>query len=293
MIRISPISQADLAEFLPLTYPRYRDLLVQPQPQIVAIGAYNLQQQAIGLALANHQQRSADVLSLFVAPAYRRQGIGRQLLSALETNLSQQACAQVHLIYSQTDQPAPILGLLNQQQWPAPEARMLIFKLDVVRMAQAGWVQRKYRLPKDSSIVAWQDADQAGLNWLANQQTANWFPPGLSPFQLEQPFDPAHSFVFCQEQQILGWVMTHLIDAQTRVYTQFYVHPDLRQTGIALALLTTALRQQATRAEQWGIAAIRHDSAMMRNFLDRHFADYLVSLRSTWGTSKLLAPAAD
>ncbi|ABX04510.1 MAG TPA: N-acetyltransferase [Herpetosiphon sp.] len=293
MVNICPIPQNDLAAFLPLTYPRYRALLAEAEPQVVAIGAYDQQQQAIGLAVASQQQRSAEVLSLFVAPAYRRQGIGRQLLNALETNLRQQACDQLHLVYSQTDQPSPMLGLLNQEQWPTPEARMLIFKLDVLRMAQAAWVQRQYRLPKNSSIVAWQDADPVALTWLTTQQTARWFPPGLSPFELEQPFDPSHSLVFCQDQQILGWVMTHLIDPQTRVYTQFYVHPDLRQTGIALALLTTALRHQAAQAEQWGMAAIRHDSAMMRNFLDRHFSDYLVSLRSTWGASKILASTTD
>ncbi|MEO1127592.1 MAG: TIGR03032 family protein, partial [Cyanobacteria bacterium J06639_16] len=65
--------------------------------------------------------RTADLISLYVAPAYRQQGIATRLLAYLEQELQQQNCRQMNLTYTST--PLTAVGLeplLHKLDWQVP-----------------------------------------------------------------------------------------------------------------------------------------------------------------------------
>ncbi|MCP4359739.1 MAG: TIGR03032 family protein, partial [Chloroflexi bacterium] len=84
--------------------------------------------QTLGLILAaSHPDGdSAEVLSLFVAPEHRRQGLGLTLLTTLENILANKNCNRLNLVY-QTNWPdiAAIEGLLQKSGWSLPQTHML------------------------------------------------------------------------------------------------------------------------------------------------------------------------
>ena len=62
----------------------------------------------------------------FVAPDYRGQGIGKQLLDRMETELKNRGCSEIFLKYLDNPHQPILEKILKQQNWSAPEAKALI-----------------------------------------------------------------------------------------------------------------------------------------------------------------------
>lgn len=64
----------------------------------------------------------AEIISLLVLPAYRRQGIGTRLVAALEEELIKNGCTQIQISYRVTESNTFALELLLQKlAWTFPQ----------------------------------------------------------------------------------------------------------------------------------------------------------------------------
>ena len=107
-----------------LTYPslQQRWQTQPPQGELFGISA-SVEGSMVGFAVAERVSAEvAQVISLFVLPTHRRQGIGTRLLGHLEKALAQQNCQQLRFSYAVSElTPVALEPLLQRLQWPAPE----------------------------------------------------------------------------------------------------------------------------------------------------------------------------
>lgn len=280
--------------YQPFTFPLYRWRLQELKlaPSTVAIAASDAANQPIGLALAEIRPsgQSAEVLSIFVQPTHRQQGVGAALLERLTAELSLRGCSSAHLIYT-TGQPTTkaLERLLQKGNWTLPQPRMLVCRSSTEIIANAPWMQRQ-TLPSAYEIFPWQDITTAEC--LAIQQTqasSPWIPRDLYPFQPEKNLEPLNSLGLRYQGQVVGWMITHRLAPDTIRYSYGFIRQDLQKMGRLISLIANAIQFQID-AENIpnGIWVVSCSRAPMLQFVRKHMTPYLTSIEETRGCFKSL-----
>src|SRR4051812_29987795 len=87
------------------TFPR----VATPRGRLEACDTAGEAAAGLGVVKAGKEGGAGEVLSLFVAPAYWRRGIGTRLLAALEAELAGRGCTSATLAYSTVGKNVPAL----------------------------------------------------------------------------------------------------------------------------------------------------------------------------------------
>jgi GNAT superfamily N-acetyltransferase len=275
-----------------LTYPIYRPRLptVSSDGNTVAIGA-SVSGKPIGLAIAEIQEnQSAKVLSLFVMPSHRHQGIGKALLTRLEEELYLKKCTSVKFVYT-TGQPttSTVEHLLDKCGWSPPQSRRVICKASTHEMSNAPWIRRRWQLPASYSIFPWVEITPEERVVIQEQKTESWIHPDLIPFKYEESLEPINSLGLRYQGQIVGWLITHRTAPDTIRYSCGYMQPRLQNLGRFTFLIIRAIQLQAEVNIPFGIWTTHLEHTSMVNFAKKHMKPYLIYLKETKGSSKLLS----
>ena len=280
--------------YRPFTFPLYRSRLqgLKLAASTVAIAAADANQ-PIGLALAEiRPDGQAEVLSIFVKPTHRQQGVGTALLAHLSAELKLRGCANAHLVYTTGQPTTPALErLLQNSNWTAPHPRMLVCKSNLDRIVQAPWMQRS-TLPSAYQICRWAEVTPAErLDIQQRQETCPWIPPDLVPFQYEQELEPLNSLGLRYQGQVVGWVITHRLAADTIRYTCSFVREDLQKMGRIIPLYVNAIQTQNQANIAKGIWTVPFCHASMIQFVKKRMSPYLNALEETRSSFRLLETA--
>ena len=95
MYDLETLDQSRIGDFATLICPEGRAQLEQLPPQTAVVGVLaRLRDQAVGLALSGVYPRSGSawVISLYVDPASRNQGLGTALLGKSEEEVKKREC---------------------------------------------------------------------------------------------------------------------------------------------------------------------------------------------------------
>jgi GNAT superfamily N-acetyltransferase len=249
------------------------------------------QRQMIGLALAEMRpdRASAEVLSLFVVPQCRGQGIGTTLLRHLAKALAGQGCDYIDFVY-QTDwsSVAAIERLLVSSGWATPQTRMVLGKSTIDRMATIPWLSQ-ISLPEAFAIFPWSelsDVEQQAIQ--TRQATEHWYPPVLTPFQEEQRLEPLNSLGLRYQRQVVGWMITHRVDEQTIQYTSLFVQKDLQGPARSVRLAGEAIRRQIASGVPRAMFQMDVDNAPMLRFAQHHLRPYLAVMTESRASRRFL-----
>lgn len=285
--------------YQPFTFPLYRSRLqgLKLAPTTVAIAATDADNQAIGLALAEIRPdgRSAEVLSIFVKPTHRQQRVGTELLGHLTAELSLRGCATAHVVYTTGQPTTPALErLLRKDNWTSPQARMIVGRSTTDVMADAPWMQRQ-TLPAAYQIFPWQEITAAESVAIQQSQASNpWIPRDLYPFQPEENLEPLNSLGLRYQGQVVGWMITHRLAADTIRYSYGFIRQDLQKMGRLISLIANAIQLQINAQNiPNGIWVVSCDRAPMMQFVRKHMAPYLTAIEETRGCFKSLIQDAD
>jgi len=275
------------------TFPLYRSHLQQlsPQGSVVAIGALENERSPIGLALAEIEadRKSATMLSIFVHRNYRNRGIGTALLQRLEVELAKRGCTKVQLNYTTSHSLAFALERLIQKcNWQTPIPRQLVCKCDH-RNLDAPWLDRDYRLPSSFTLFPWQEITTRERNLLhRQQQTEQWIPPGLVPFQHETNLD-FNSFGLRYQNEVVGWILTHRLTPDTIRYTCAYIRPELQKLARIIYLYQKSIKLHMTRPDiPHAIWTVPFRFKSHVGFILKRFGDYMDSIEESRESSKSL-----
>ena len=272
------LTPANLAPYASLTYPSLA-------PGSAALG--RISGELLGLcaladgamvALALAERRSeggAGLISLMVAPSWRRRGIGTGLLLRLQQFLASEGIAPLEVRYlANTLTTAALESILARLGWQAPRIGRLLLKGEGSRLAAADWGDR-HPLRPPYSLVAWgqlSDRQRRAAADLGVQVLG----PGPDPEEL-QP-DHQLSLALLHHREPVGWLLVRRTGPDSVRYVSFFVAPAHRGRGRALALLHGGFRRQHAAAIPLARAAIPPGHGAIERLLRRHLGVHLQAI---------------
>jgi uncharacterized protein (TIGR03032 family) len=270
------LNPESLAPYDEITFPSLQKRwLTKPlKGELVGVSA-SIDGDMVGLIIAELMaDMSAELLSLFVLPAYRCQGIGKNLMYRLQQHLKEQQCHQVQVNYMATT--STTMGLepiLSQLGWNNPESNFVLAKMTTASISLAPWLNQPPLSP-EFTVFPWTeltDKDRQNLQLLD-------FPPELSPFGDEQRLEPLNSIGLRYQDRLIGWLVTHRVAPDTIRYSTLFVAQEFRYPARGIFLIATALKLQIASPIKNYTYAVASENTKMLKFLRRHLQSYLTGM---------------
>lgn len=296
------LEQSNVARYEELTYPAFRPHLrkVTPNSSKVAIGV-ELESEPIGLIFAEYSTTTAtppktfgQILSFFVVPEYRRQGIGTALLQKMSAELKHRGYEEISLKYLDNPYQVALEKILKGQNWLAPEATALICYGTTAKIKNARIIKYLDRLsptlPDDYTIFPWHTLTESDRDYIKGVMETHPLTRKFSPFTEEKKIEPLNSLGLRYRDKVVGWMINHRTAPHTIRYTQMYVHPDYKPLSQSILFLGKAIKLQCEAVPEVPNATFRveTDNTPMVNFVNRRLAPHLENIRHVWRVSKYL-----
>ncbi|WP_309232639.1 TIGR03032 family protein [Cylindrospermum sp. FACHB-282] len=276
--RVYHLNSSNALDYNHLTYPslQKRWQTQPPQGELTGLSA-SLDGAIVGFAISERlNPQQAEIISLFVLPEYRHQGIGTRLVAYLERELAQQGCVEIILSYStSTLTNVALEPLLQKLHWQPPQINLVLGKTATEKIAQAPWLN-KYPLPPTFEVFPWLDA---GLS----------LPPNVEAHRLE----PLNSLGLRYRGEVIGWVLTHRVAPDTIRYTTFSIAEAFEKRGRGVSLLAEAIHRQVNSGVPYLTGSVSYRHPRLLQFVERHLTPYLTGVGEVRQTSKLINPTLE
>lgn len=292
ILKFHLLDKQTIQSYQHLTYPFWRDRLQQPefQQSMVAIGvSHNAQPIGLAIAIIVPKTDQGQILSLFVKPEYRQQGIGGNLLQYLSQRLETLGCRKVEINYTtKSNTTFALESLLRRQNWSTPESKTFMCYTTTELIKKAPWLDSSFLPPAFQIFPLAELTKQEYQNIQQRQDFSSWYPEVLSPFSGEMPIEPFNSLGLRYLGEVVGWMATHRIAPDTIRYTSLFVRKDLQKMGRAIPLLVKAIKLQVNSEILNGTFAVNVDNISMMRFVRRRLQPFLSQVRESKISHKLL-----
>lgn len=205
--------------------------------------------QDVGFILASVEDatRSSDIEAMAVVEAYQQRGIAGQLLQALEKALIERQCLVVTKLYEASKSTTPALeAAVASRGWKAPQRFLRRYHFHVPTFAPT-WFQVTYPLPSGFEIIPWTHVTEQERKHIHHQYKQGTFPAIVYPLGYDvELIEPMNSLALRHRRELIGWMVTHRVDANTIRYAYFYVEDSVRHQGVSVRMLIDAIRLQQT-----------------------------------------------
>ena len=274
--RVFQLTEATLAPYADLTYPSlapgstaWRKI----KGELLGISA-SQNGNLVGLALAEcRADRTARLVSIFISPPLRRQGIGTGLLVHLSTLLQKQGLTSISVHYQAPHhQPSPLDRILPRLGWSIPLQTFLLLKGEAEQLASINWLER-FPLPEAYQLVPWR------ADFAANAEKLQVEDDLIRAIQSSQ-LEAQASTALIHHDTLVGWVLVDRTSANATRISSLFVEKGHRARGQGLSLLTTAFRKQHAAGIPIARAAVAPHSQAMLRLVNRHLGRHLKSITS-------------
>jgi GNAT superfamily N-acetyltransferase len=245
-IRLEAIDPADLSALRHLTFPAVVKIAQQRYRSTARAVVVQTDDEAAGLAISvPGPDGQFELLSLYVAPFFRRLGLGASLLQAVEAGFRADGYRLgVHFL----SVPANDQGnarFFMARGWSRPIPSRLICRSTVPLALETPWLVEA-RLPERYRIVDWQSL-RATQRAPLETACGHWINDDVNPFLYEADCDPSTSVALVEADSgaARGWVLTHRLDERTLRWTCSFLQPDLQRSAIMRSLWRDVVRRQA------------------------------------------------
>ncbi len=282
--KLSNSKEAD--PFRSLTFPAYRNFLEfnALDGEILAIGAIK-DDTPCGLILLkiNSVLRKAELLSIFITPRFRKQGIALLLMQKILAECKILNLQKIFATYMNNQITIKDMeGLLKKTGWSPPLVRMLVVHCTLESIHKAPWLNRFFP-PKGYQVVSWASvtkSERAAL--IASNIQTPWIQSDLVPFDYEKNYDQATSVALKVNGAILGWCLTHAV-AGTLRFTCSFVRNDLQRLGRIILLYDEAVARMSKAGYTVGMWTIPVTNKRMIEFARKHMQPYSIIFAETRG----------
>lgn len=268
-----------------------RQALMQPLNEPLVAVVAQVGDEVVGLALAELRPggASAELRSLVVSPAHRRRGVATALVAHVERALQAAGCRAVDWVYRMAWADAPAVErLLAARDWLPPQTRMYHFRTDCEHMLAVPWPPYPPLQPP-YAVVAWGDLPDAARREIQTRQAqAPWYPPVLSPFQLEARVEREISVALTHAGTVVGWMMLHRLLPDTLQYTSLFVAAEHQKHAGAIHLVREASLRQLASGVPHGIYQVQADNLLMLRYVEEWLSPYLVARTESRASRKRL-----
>lgn len=294
-------------ELRAMTFPAYRHLLdLVPARRLPAeAGRAPIQpialaamegDEPVGLVLAELPlggNGEPEVLSLYVSPPRRGQGVATALLEACEREVARRDHASLGVVYTVGAAGTPAVErILARLGWPPPVQRTLSVRFTVEQARNFPWLNR-YPLREGAEIFPWRELKADERKRLVDSQAERgWIAENLVPWRYdEEAFEPVTSLGMRLDGEVVGWVINHATGPRTLRFTCAYIRKDLGRRGRLMPLVSESInRIERTPFTQCTfVVPLKH--ATMVAFAKRWIEPWAGLVTETRGSSKrLVAP---
>ena len=280
------------AQYRSMTFPAFQGLLNFNSADVAPLAVGTLQNEApAGLALlvTSPNTGEAELLSIFVAPRLRRNGIALELMQRTLAYCKTQNIQKISASYmSGQDSTQTLENIFNKTGWTAPQTRMLVVRCSLDSIKSAPWLNR-YALPKGYEVLPWAQVTTAEREALrVSNLEKPWIAPDLVPFDFEENYEPVTSVALKVNGAIVGWCLTHAVEGMLR-FTCAFVRKDLQRLGRLLLLWDEVVARMPHAGCTVGMWTIRLSSKSMVDFARKHMQPYSIYFGETRGVTIQMA----
>ena len=282
--RVFQLTEATLAPYATLTFPSLAPDSATWQKltgELLGISASH-NGTLVGLALAERKSDgTAQLISLFVSPHQRRQGIATRLIAHLSTFLHEQKLTTLSVNYQAPHhQPGPMDRLLARLGWSTPQQIFLLLKGEAKQLASIAWPER-FPLSEGYQLMPWRtDYADVALQLLAGNERTEVFQSS----QLE----PQISLALLHHNTLVGWVLVDRTSTNATRFSSVFVDKGHRARGQGLTLLVHAFRKQQAAGIPIARAAVAPHSQAMLRLVDRHLGQHLKTITAARSSQRNL-----
>jgi GNAT superfamily N-acetyltransferase len=279
-VRLEAVAPPALAGLRHLTFPAVLKTVLESHADTVHALAVRTADETAALAVAVPGPAGEfELMSLYVAPLFRRLGFGSSLLRAVEDHFRTLGYRLgVHFITLPEGETGPAHFYLAGG-WSRPWLNSLICRSTTGNALRTPWLveaklEPRYRVVDWSSLGP---AERAPLQ----AAVGDWITDDISPFVAEADCDRATSvaLVDAEEGAVRGWTITHRLDDTTLRWTSSFLHPGLQASTMIRGLwLEVARRQQQRTAFTDFIFSTAIDRPHMARFALRRMRPWLTEL---------------
>ncbi|HHP7231639.1 MAG TPA: GNAT family N-acetyltransferase [Xenococcaceae cyanobacterium] len=283
------LTTANTVEFDPLTFPsiKKRWQATKQRGYLGGVAAF-LNEEMVGLVLVELLPKTAEIISFFVTPQYRHQGIGCQLFSHLEKALIKLKCPRIQLKYRVSELTEKALeSIFKKQNWETPRIDFLITKTTIEALSQAPWVY-KYPLPKKFTVFPWVELTNTEKASILKRKA---YPDTLNPFIEDPRLEPLNSLGLHYQGEVIGWTINHRIDSETIRYSVMFVEEKFQRMGRGFSLLTEAVKRQIDSGIPYATAAVASKNTSMLHCVERYHKPYAMFISESRYNYKILGVA--
>lgn len=265
-----------------------------PLGEILGLAAVE-NEEMVGLLMAELRKNpendilTACILSLFVHPENRQQGIATGLVKRLETHAKEVGCSKIEISYQSSELTKIALEpLLQKLQWQTPKLSLILARFDTEHITQAPWVHH-YRLPKGFAIFPWAQLTETQERRIQQRQKEKvWYPESLSPFLEPSKLEPLNSLGLTYQGEVVGWMSNHRVAPDTIRYTTMFVEKKLQKRGLGAILIAESFMLQIASDIPYYTFAVGESNQPMLQFVERRFRAYLTSFEEAYYSEKVL-----
>lgn len=263
-LELLPLGPGDGGRLGTMTFPSYRHLLtLAPQvrhPELGEVrrvhpfgfGAWR-DGQAMGLALAEgpaagESARQGQLLSVYVRPEDRRQGVAAALVRAVETAAQQRGLRELTAVYT-TGKPGVewMERTFSRLGWDRPEPASLVVRFSPKAGLEAPvFGPALPRFQQGLEIFPWAELTLEEEDEMRRSNGERcWIEPALEPWQFDRSqLDPS-SIGARHQGLVVGWVLNHRILPGAVRFSASFMRADLSRQGKIVALYHASLEQLA------------------------------------------------
>uniref|UniRef100_A0A0C1R732 N-acetyltransferase domain-containing protein n=1 Tax=Tolypothrix bouteillei VB521301 TaxID=1479485 RepID=A0A0C1R732_9CYAN len=276
----------NIVEFEPLSFPsiKKRWQSTRVRGHLAGVAAF-LNAKMVGLIIVELLPNAVEIISFFVIPECRYQGIGNQLLKHVEQALIKLKAPQIQVKYRVTELTTSALeSILKKQEWQPPQTDFILFKSNRDNILQAPWLNQ-YSLPDKFTIFPWVELTEADKASIIKRQA---YPELLSPFSPDIRLEPLNSLGLRYQGEVVGWVINHRIDSDTVRYSIMFVEERFQKMGRAISLLIESINIQVNSNIFYGTLAVSSSNQPMLKWCDRYLKPYTILTSESRYSYKLL-----
>ncbi len=249
----------------------------------------------IGLLLASFANGEAELLSVYVKPSFRNDGIASALLNIFEKEAAGNNCRKLKASFT-SSMPgfAATKRLFEKCGWGKPEKRMKLIHFSresLYREMVENPRYAKYKkalLPKGFELVKWHELPSEKI---AEVKSRHNRPGGWkdedSPFREPDKLEKLNSFAILRDSDVVGWFITHRINPDTIRYTQIYNAPVAKSLrGVILQTFIHAFCLHAMRGPEKGCVIIYEWNTPLMKVFEKLMEKLTDSCSESYGIEK-------
>jgi GNAT superfamily N-acetyltransferase len=214
-----------------------------------------------------------EIKQIYVPPAHRKAGIGRELLKALEVLLRARGVKQLSLTYAlEEDRRNGVDAFVVKCGWPAPVTETYQYRISRSRV-NSRWIGsdgrevRKYQLPEGVIIADFTTLTEREKSEVTAERDT-WYPAYLAPFTNFDLLYLENSLLLRVNGAIAGWIYAIKYGLGTVFYRGIFVKAEYRSSVYGLYLLAAAINRQFDKGDENAMFVVNVKNHSMQGWID-------------------------